>query len=136
MTLDLVPDAERLAYTYLTGYPAVEVLGTRLVGRTPKDTGTPWTRITLLDERPLSASVDHVVTALLQLDVYAGSQETALTHARTIRAALAAMPAAAHDHATVNAVTVIGMARIPDTDFNPARERVILTVELVTHAAA
>jgi hypothetical protein len=135
MTLDLVPDVERVVHAFLDSAPDVAALNTRLVGRTPKDTGTAWTRISLLDERPVSPVADHIVNALLQIDIYAGSQPDVLTHARTIRAALQGMPAATHASAVVNAVTVIGMARVPDTDYSPARERVILTIELVAHAA-
>lgn len=131
----LVPDVERLAYLYLKERQEVQALNTRLVGRTPEDTSRPWTRLTLLDQGGASLPVEHLVSSLLQADVYAGSQAQVLLHARTIRAVLVEMPKASHAGAVVTRVRVIGMPRIPDTDFEPARERVILTVAIHAHPA-
>lgn len=135
MTTALIPDLERLAYVYLDAHPAVVALGTRLVGRTPKDTGGPWVRVTQLDARQQSRPTDHLTGFMIQFDVYAGNQETVWTHARTIRAALADMLDAAHSGATVTGVNFLGMLRNPDLDFDPARERVILTAEIFAHPA-
>lgn len=132
MTLTTIPDAERIAYDWLSTHPDVVAVGTRLVGRTPKDTGAPWVRVTLLDASDL-ARHEHLISSLLQLDVYAGSQEIVWQHARAIRAALNQLEDTIQDGVTINRVDFAGMMRRPDDDFTPARERVILTVELVGH---
>lgn len=135
----MIPDPERVLYTFLTGHAAVEDLGTRFVGRTPQETTfhedgrdkvLPWVRVTLLDARNASrAAREHLIDAMVQLDVYAGSQADVLLHARTIRAALNDDLPGTQGDVVVTAVRFAGMLRNPDTDFEPARERVILTCE-------
>lgn len=138
--MTVVPDPERVIYEFLTAHTDIEPLETRIVGRTPsqttvkqggKDKVMPWVRVTLLDERNITgAPVEEVVSALLQLDIYAGSQADVLLHARTIRAALFDdLPGSTVADALVYEVVTVGMARIPDSDFEPARERVMLTID-------
>src|SRR5207253_1208123 len=106
-----------------------------VVGRTPKDTSGQWARVTQLDARQAGAPTDHLTSFLVQLDIYAGGQGQVWTNARTIRQALHEMPAAEHDAAVVTGVTFTGMARVPDTTFETARERVVLTAEIFAHPA-
>ncbi len=134
----MIPDAEKTISSYLRDHPDVSALSTRIVGKTPPATAEPWVRVTELDAPAAAASrADHLISFLVQLDVYAGAtggQPEAKTHARTIRAALHAMPGV-HDETVVTQVRVIGWLRAPDPDFEPARDRVIITASVIAHEA-
>lgn len=135
----MIPDAERAVSHYLLEDNDVTTLcGRRIVGKTPSTTDEPWVRATWLaamnDPR---IPVDYLTTNMVQLDCYAGKdggQPEAKLLARTVRASLDAMPAADNDDVEVTAVRFVGMVRLPDTDFEPARERVILTAQVWAHA--
>lgn len=128
----MIPDSERLVGQYLRQHPDMVALSARVVGRTPSDTRGAWLRVTQLDARDVSSGIDHLISFLLQIDAYAGGQGEVWTLARTAREALRGMPGV-RDGGTVTAVTFAGMARIPDTDFDPARERVSMTIDVHVH---
>jgi hypothetical protein len=137
MRTALIPDAEKVVSKYLREHADVVPLGTRFVGKTPDDITSSWVRVTQLDASPPPDSrADHLIRYLLQFDVYAGAggQPEANLNTRTIRAALNDMPGL-HDDAVVTAVRFAGQLRRPDTDFENARERVILTAQIWAHAA-
>ena len=134
----MIPDLEKVAGKYLREHATIVELSARVVGKAPPDTdSTPWVRVTQLDaQREPSSRVDHLISYLLQLDCYAteaGGQPQASLLGRTVRAALMDMPGA-RDDATVTATRILGHLRSPDPDLEPARERVILTVEIHAHA--
>lgn len=143
----MIPDIEKITSDYLRAHPDVEdLVGRRVVAYPPdeKRRSTPWVRITLLDApSPPRSSTDHLIRFLVQFDCYAGEDRPGETHgqpeanllARTVRAALLGMPAASHDGAVVTDVRFAGMIRLPDTNFEPARERVALTTEIYAHSA-
>lgn len=146
MTLTLNPDAEKLVSGWLRGHPDVAaIVGRRVVSKTPSEIAQPWVRMTLLDESDDAVSgVEHLLTFMLQFDCYAGYQapddaghglpEASLLR-RTVRAALKEMQGVVLDgQAVVTAVRFIGAARVPDPDFEPARERMILTAQVWMHA--
>lgn len=135
----MIADLEKIANDYLRTHTAVAELDTRFVGKTPTNDGTdePWVRVQQLDARKRGrARPEHLVSYLLQLDVYAGDeggQPEANTHARTIRAALHDDFPGIRPGIVVTSVEFTGHIRNPDTAFTPARERVTLTVEIVAH---
>jgi hypothetical protein len=129
----MIPDAEKI----LTAHLAAELadLGARVVGRTPGSTEEPWVRLTQLDAKTVDGSrSDHLIEFYLQADCYAGldgGQSEASTVARRARDAFVAAPAATHTGATVTGAEInSGPARMPDTDFEPARERYTLTATI------
>lgn len=136
----MIADLEKITSNYLRTHPTVTPLGTRLVGKTPtQDSGGTtgsWVRVTQLDARDQTRGApDHLIAYLLQFDCYAGStggQPEATSLARTVRAALAAMPGT-RDTVVVTSVRFTGHIRLPDTDFSPSRERVVLTAEIRAH---
>lgn len=137
MTLALIPDIEKTVSRYLREHADIIALGARVVATPPADRSTPWVRVTQLDDQAVDGSrAEHLIEFMLQLDCYAGAsggKPEASTLARTVRAALAAMPG------TQNGVVVTGVqflsgAYIPDTEFEPARERYIRTVTVWAHA--
>ena len=138
----MIPDGEHLVSTFLREHPAVVELGARVVGRSPSNTTLPWVRVTVLDAPQEDGSdVDHLVEFFLQLDCYAGKtgvdgsqQAEATLLARTVRQALPELRAATLEDAVVSRVQVGGGARVPDQDFEPARERVILTARVWAHS--
>lgn len=126
-------DGEKLVAGYLRDD------GLRVVGKTPDSTATAWVRLTQLDARDLSEPKDHLVSYLLQLDCYAGKtggQPEANTLGLAVRAALRDLPEAVLDDAVVAEARIVGHARIPDTEFTPARERVVVTVDVRAHPVA
>lgn len=144
----MIPDAEKVVSRYLREHTAIIALQARVVGKTPKDTVLPWVRVTELDAPQDSDSqADHLVGFYLQLDCYAGAdrdaggeratsgQPEAKLLARTVRAALQDITAAAHADCVITGVHVNGASRIPDPDLEPARERVILTTTIHAHTA-
>ncbi len=132
----MIVDGEKLIGTYLRTHASITALDARVVGKTPSSTETPWIRLTQLDARSERSEHEHFLAYYLQLDIYAGEdggQPEAVTLARTAREALHQMQYATHAGAVVSAVTFSGMARIPDTDFEPARERVVLDTTVRIH---
>jgi hypothetical protein len=138
----VIPDIEKLLGAYLRNYDALADLGVRVIG-TPGpgfdfDTA-PWIRLTVLDA-PSDSPADHHIGFYCQLDCYAskagisGSQQKeASLVARTVREALRDI-AGAHADGVVAGARINGFARIPDTDLEPARERIVLTTTTFAHA--
>ncbi len=128
----MIPDGEALVTAYLDAQT-----GERIVSRTPSDTSTSWVRLTQLDAaNEANSTPEHLIEYFFQLDCYAGKSgghAEASTLVRTIRAALVAMPENGVDGATVSKVRFSGMPRIPDTAFEPARERFVLDAHVWMH---
>lgn len=124
-------DAEKIVGDYLRAAPAVTA---DVVGRTPASTkSAAWIRLTLIDA-PDGGDDDYFVPYLLQLDCYKGGQAEVWALAIATRAALKAMPGTQAD-AVVTAVRFTSTLRLPDQDFEPARERVIITANVYAHPA-
>lgn len=136
----MIPDAEQILGAYLR-----DELDCNVAGRTPNSTANKWVKLVQLDATDAPGSgAEHLIDFMLQLDCYAGQeamddhtgQAEAWLLARTTRALLKAMIAQAFGDVVVTQVTFSGMARIPDKDFEPARERVILTASVWMHPVA
>ena len=135
----MIPDAEAVITRHLN--TALTALAVKVRGRTPGNTVDPWVRLTLLDAPATDGSVtDHLVAAYVQLDCFAGKvpdadspQEDASLIARTARAALATIADSDHEGATVTGCRIDGYTRLPDTEFEPARERYVLTATVWMH---
>lgn len=133
----MIPDVERVLTAYLAA--PLAVLGVTVVDQTPDATDDPWVRLTLLDAP--AQQPDHLVAAYLQLDVYAGAEsgedahEDASLIARTVRGLLESdtIARATHSGATVTGARVDGYLRLPDAEFEPARERYVLTATIWMH---
>lgn len=136
MAVATIPDAERIVSDYLRSHADVVALATRVVGKTPDTVSTSWVRVTLLDAANEAGSrPERLIDYMLQLDCFAGAtggQPEANSLARTVRAVLHEMPGL-QGGVVVTCVRFIGMARIPDTDFEPARERIVLTATVWMH---
>lgn len=137
--VQVIPDGEKVFGGYLRTHPDITALGARIVGQTPKTTTDPWVRLTQLDATSVR-SLERLIVYMVQLDCYAGKagvdgsqQAQASLIVRTVRAALHAMPDTALDGMVVTSVRFIGMPRIPDSDFEPARERYVLTALIHAH---
>lgn len=133
----LILDGEKLVSQLLRVHANVAALNTRIVGKTPTQTASSWVRLTQLDARNAPGSrAEHLIDYLFQADCYAGAdggQPEASLLGRTIRAALHEMAGFSNAEAVVTSVRFNGMVRIPDTEFEPARERVILTATVHMH---
>lgn len=136
----MTPDVEQLVGDWLRASLGImAIVGTRVVGRTPQDTTEPWVRVSLLDDRPAGNSRGlHLINALVQIDCYAGAtergyaQEDAFDLARLVRGRLNDMPGT-HGADVVTTVREPGIARMPDTDLAPARERYVVTATVYAH---
>lgn len=133
----MIPDVEALVGTYLREDEAVSEITDRVGGRTPRETSDPWIRITQITDEKISRPLAFMRVEL-QLDIYgpedrATAHETASTLARTVRESLDAMPETQFDDAVVSAVTFGPLSRVPDSDFEPPRERFVLTARVHVH---
>lgn len=131
----LSPYIEKIVSDFLRSHDTIEALGARVVGKTPESTDTPWVRVTQLGGLDEDVA-GHFVSYLIQLDCYAGAdggQPEANLLQRTVRAALTEI-AGVHGDAVVSGARVVNAARVPDDDFEEARERFILTVETWAHS--
>ncbi len=144
MTLATAPDLELLIGKWLREHPDLIALGVRVGPRTPERAAGPWVRVTLLDLRDSRVSeVEYLFDGWVQLDCYAGSsavkaqtqQSEAHGVAAAVRAVLKSTQGTAADGVVVTRVRFNGHARIPDTTLEPARERYILTAEVMVHPA-
>ena len=144
--LALTLDAEALVGAWLRDHDDLIDLNARVaVGEVPLSFVLPWVRVTGLDAIPVPRSgIDHALRYALQLDCYAGADAMAAKEgrreasllARTVRAIVRAWKGSTRDGAVVCGATILsGPVRAPDTDLEPARERYVLTVELVMHPA-
>lgn len=141
MTTALIPDAEKVVSNYLREHEAVAAACPRIVATMPGEstggTSSAWVRvIELAGSAQSDSKADHLITFLLQFDCYAGAtggQPEAKLIARTVRAALNDMPGT-HEGGVVTSARIVGWRRLPDTDLEPARERVIVTATVVMHA--
>lgn len=142
MSLSLILDAEALVGGWLREHPDLIALDVRVAGRTPSSMLKPWVRVTQLDASPITGTyVEHVMDYMLQLDCYAGKDATdaftgqaeASIVARTVRAVLRGLEGTVSDGATIARVRFSGDVRAPDTALEPARERRVLTAEIMLH---
>lgn len=112
--------------------------GARVVTRTPSSTLDPWVRITQLDAPTVGdARSDHLIEFYVQADCYAGKEGgygEASDLGRSAREALVGLPAGSHSGAVITGVAIRSMSSIPDVDFEPARDRIILTAAVWAHA--
>lgn len=131
----MIVDAEAALTAYLED--AVDALGATVRGRTPDSHEDPWVRLTLLDAPATDGGItDHHIAAYVQFDCYAGrtgGQAEANLLGRTVRDALRTIATADLDDAVATGARIDGHSRQPDTDFEPARERVIVTATVWLH---
>ena len=141
--LALIPNAEALVGKWLREHAEIQALDARVAGRTPDTLTLPWVRVTLIaatENFTIGRELMH--THFLQLDCYAGKSATdslngqseAWTLKATARAVLKAIEGTAPDGVAVSSVVFNGDSRIPDTTMEPARERYILSVEVMMRA--
>ena len=140
MTLTLTPNAEKVIADYLREHPDVSAITDRIVSKTPKSMDDPWVRYSQIAKRTPHRS-DHFLEVFVQLDCYAGrddvsahdGQPGASLLARTVRAAMMALPEADLDGVVVTGVDPRGDSRQPDTQIDN-RERFILQFVVWLHA--
>jgi len=124
-----VVDAEKLLAFYLREH------GFRVVGTTPSDRDTAWVRVIQIAAANIAGPPDYFTRSLLQLDCYAGKsggQPEAINLALAVREVLWPL-VGTRAQGVVSATLITNQTRLPDPDFEPARERVVLTVELYAH---
>jgi hypothetical protein len=137
--LTLIPDGPAIVGKQLREHPDVMALGARVAGQIPKSFTKPWVKITQLDATNVTGGQpEHLINFYLQCDCYAGSeannaQAQASLLGRTIRAVLHDLTEQALDDVVITKVVFTSNARVPDEAFEPARERVVLDVEVTLH---
>lgn len=137
----MIPDIEKLLHAYLRDHDDIVALSAEVVGQTPGDTDGSWVRLTLLAAPDNSSGIEHLIGFLVQLDCYSshagldGSpQKEASVLGRTVRAVLKDLQGTTLDGVVITDVGFPGMLRLPDQDFEPARERIVLTATIRAHA--
>lgn len=138
----MLPSMEAVVGTYLNSLPEIAALGAQAVGTTPRETDQPWVLVTSMNPQSLTVDADdHFVNHMIQLDCYAGrnnnesaaQQDEADRLTRTVREALKNMRTATLP-VVVSTVSFPSCPRLPDSDFEPARQRYSLTAEVYAHA--
>lgn len=133
------PDVEKLTGTYLRGdSDVIALVDDRVGGKHPRATDTPWVKIVQIGDSVIGNRPVHLVAVNLQIDCYGGEDEytahgEASELARTIRQSLSVMADDTHTGAVVSDVKFGPMSRVPDTAFEPARERFILSATVYCH---
>lgn len=131
----MIVDAEKLVSNYLREHVRITPLGARVVGKTPDSTIAPWIRVTQINA-PQGGVPDHHVAFTLQLDCYAGKtggQPEANSLAIAARAALQDAHLSTHALGIVSGCAISSDMRLPDTDFEPARDRRVITATVWAH---
>lgn len=132
----MIPDIEAIVTAHLKAELVETVTGT-----TPRDTRQAWVKVTQIDVRNVSApKSDHFNSFHIQLDCYASDngpqyQGEAGDLFRSARAAMLALPDETLTGAVVTAVTFGSSPRIPDTSFEPPRQRYVLDTYVYAHPA-
>lgn len=132
-------DMEKIIGDVLRDSPEIIALDARVAGQIPRTFTKPWVRVTQLDATNVSDSddIEHLMSYLIQLDCYAGSdpqigQAEASALARAVRGVLFSCKDSVVD-AVISTVTFRNHARIPDLSFDPPRERFVLDAEVFAH---
>lgn len=140
--LPTLPDMEGLVGGWLAEHPDIIALDARVASKAPDSMTRAWIRVTLLAAEDVGLSeIEHLIDYTLQLDCYAGSnamsahvgRTRASLLARTARAVLKDKEGVEGDGVVVTRVRS-GVARLPDTAFEPAMERYVITMDLLAHA--
>ncbi len=133
----MIPDGELIIGRYLREHPDIRALGARVVGKTPDDPSKPWIKLTQIDAPTVGNSrSEHLIAWMGQFDCYAGKeggQAEASELTRKARALLAVANQVDHEGAIVTGSRFVSCPRIPDTAFEPARERFALTAVIYMH---
>lgn len=140
--VDTLPDVEALVGGWLAGHSDVAAMDARVASSTPASMSRPWIRVTLLAPEDVAHGLEHLVVFTLQLDCYAGAvaqaafagRQEAWTLSARARAVLHAVKGSVGGGVVVTNVGFPGHVRVPDTTFEPARERYVLTVDVTLHA--
>lgn len=123
----------------LTSHLKAKVTG-RVYGETPDSTAAAWVKVALLDTDDRTQPTDHLLRHFIQIDCYGPkvergpeAQGPAFTLASQVRTAIRELPTTDFTGAVVTSVVIRGPRRLPDLDFNPARQRYILEAEVCVH---
>lgn len=133
MSLNILPDTERLVRAYLVQVPELTALvGTNISTEQPGNTPAAWVTFTRLGGPSLASLPEAMDIARFQFDAWASDKATASTIARTLRAALRA--STNYTLATVGTLggcsIVTDVAWMPDTSRTPPTPRYVLTVDV------
>lgn len=137
----LIIDAEDVVGDYLRTHPDVLEITDDVVGQPLGDSQDPWVVVTQLDVVDRGHYLEHLMEYMIQFECFAGARSTKAHSAqaevnllgRTVRAALKDMEGQNLDGCTVHRVAFLDDQRFPDTTFEPARQRRILTADITLH---
>lgn len=137
----MTPDFEQICVeALLASLDVTGIVGQRVGTRTPRTLNDPWVTVRLIDDLPAArSSALHLVTALVQIDCYAGAarsgaQAEASQLARATRAVLHQLAYGPQTTGPVVSKVKAGSIRpLPDEALEPPRERYIVEVEVTAH---
>lgn len=133
MTLQILPDVERLTVTWLRDQvEAAAIFDDRIYTEIPNSPTWPLARITRVGGGPTSR-LARLDAAELQLDVWGGPKATAYDGFTTLLALMAGRMVGTHDLGVVSAVEVVSLRWLPDDSFTPARPRYSADVRVWLH---
>lgn len=140
----VLPSIEAIVIAYIHARTEVTDLvpADRIRTRTPADTGSPWIRIDTAPGRTPPSRARWFAARRLTINAWGGdgdqaaAQIDANTAIRTCEAVLAEADRYTHDGAVITATTFVNDPwRLPDQDFDPARERYLFDLVVYIHPA-
>lgn len=129
----LLVDIEKLVSAFLRGRSEVTALvSDRVYTELPQKPTFPAVRVFRWGGAPVMSRPLHLDSASLQFDVWGGPKRTAWLIAETIRSVMHDLPGP-HADGVVSGVRFGSLAWLPDSSFEPARPRYMLTAEVRAH---
>lgn len=132
-------DMEKVIGTFLHDHNDISALNVRVASSIPTSFTRPWVKVNQLNATNVTnGQPEHLVEYYLQLDCYAGDgdsgREQASEISRTVRNVLKAAEGDTISDVVVTHVTFTSHLRLPDTAFEPVRERYVLDALIRCHA--
>jgi hypothetical protein len=134
MTVTILPNVESLVSVFLAADPDMAAItGNRWYTDIPTAKTYPLGRVTLAADTKVTQRPLWLVTAVLQIETWGGSQWDATIAALTAQAVLAERLEGIHERGIVTGVRFGPMRNVPDTEFTPAKPRRIFTAQVTAH---
>lgn len=131
----MIADAEELIGRYLREHADVVALEARVSVKPPKTFSRPWVIVAQIAAGDRSRAPDHLMAHLMQMTCYAsptGGSVEAMLLGRVVRQALRDLTTL--DEWVPSVIDLGGPRNFgPDEDFEPARDRTIVTADILLH---
>lgn len=133
MTLQLLPDAERMLSAYLRSSSELALLvEDRVYTAVPANPVFPLVRLTRTGGPP-PTELYWIDGPMIQVDAWGGTKAQTRQAAETCRGLIYALRGTVQGDTVISAVKGGGLQYLPDDSYEPAKPRYLFVVSLVTH---